>query len=155
MSLDMVNRKYCLFLSTNNNTSYEKTKQKILIKKIHSYSTFVYSPVTLSKTTVSSTDTITATVKVTNNSTRDGTEVVQMYIQDVIASVAVPNIQLRGFSKVPIAAGATETVNIPLNITDVGLWNVNMEYVVEPGDFVVWIGSSSADFRGSATFTVE
>lgn len=77
-----------------------------------------------------------------------------MYIQDVLASVVVPNIQLKGFQKVAIAAGATETVEIPLNITDVGLWNINMEYVVEPGEFVVWIGSSSADFRGNATFTV-
>jgi len=119
-----------------------------------SYSTFVYSDVTLDKTTVSATDMITATVKVTNNSTRDGTEVVQMYLQDVLASVVVPNIQLKGFQKVPIAAGVTETISIPLNVSDVGLWNINMEYVVEPGEFVVMIGSSSADIRGKATFTV-
>lgn len=119
-----------------------------------SYSTFAYSNVTLSATNVSSTDTITATVEVTNNSTRDGTEVVQLYVQDVYSSVVVPNIQLKGFKKVPIAAGATETVSIGLNVTDVGLWNIKMEYVVEPGDFVIWVGASSTDLRGNATFTV-
>jgi len=120
-----------------------------------SYSTFVYSNVSLSaNTNVSSTDTITATVSVTNNSTRDGTEVVQLYIQDVYASVAVPNLQLKGFSKTAIAAGATETVTIPVDVSQLGLWNVTMQYVVEPGDFVVWVGSSSADLRSNATFTV-
>ena len=120
-----------------------------------SYSTFQYSNVTLSQTNVSASDMITASVDVTNNSTRDGTEVVQLYIKDVLSSVVVPNIQLKGFSKVPIAAGQTETVQIPLNVSDVGLWNINMQYVVEPGDFVVLLGSSSADLRSNATFTVS
>lgn len=119
-----------------------------------SYSTFHYSDVTLSATNVSATDTITASVDVTNNSTRDGTEVVQLYIQDVITSVVVPNIQLKGFSKVPIKAGETETVKIDVAVKDLGLWNINMKYVVEPGDFIVQIGSSSADLRANATFTV-
>lgn len=119
-----------------------------------SYSTFSYGPLTLSKTNASASDTITATVDVTNNSTRDGTEVVQLYVSDLIASVTVPNIALRGFSKVPIAAGQTETVEIPLPVADLGLWNINMQYVVEPGDFVVFVGSSSADLRSNATLTV-
>ncbi|ATZ51038.1 hypothetical protein BCIN_06g04840 [Botrytis cinerea B05.10] len=119
-----------------------------------SYSTFEYSDVTLSATNVTANDTITATVSVTNNSTRDGAEVVQLYVQDVISSVVVPNIQLKGFSKVSIKAGETETVNIDLKVEDVGLWDIRMKYVVEPGDFVVQIGSSSADLRANATFTV-
>jgi beta-glucosidase len=119
-----------------------------------SYSTFQYSNVTLSKTSVSASDTITATVQVTNNSTRDGTEVVQLYVKDVISSVVVPNIQLKGFSKVPIGAGKTETVSIDLSVQELGLWDINMKYVVEPGEFVVLVGSSSADLRGNATFTV-
>ncbi|TVY93594.1 Periplasmic beta-glucosidase [Lachnellula willkommii] len=119
-----------------------------------SYSSFQYSNVTLSKSTASASDTITASVQVTNNSTRDGTEVVQLYVKDLISSVVVPNLQLKGFSKVEIAAGKTETVNIDVSIQDLGLWDINLKYVVEPGDFVVWIGSSSADLRGNATFTV-
>ena len=119
-----------------------------------SYSTFEYSGLTLSETKASTSDMITATVKVTNNSTRDGTEVVQLYVSDLISSVVVPNVQLKGFSKVPIAAGKTETVSIPLAVQDLGLWNINMQYVVEPGNFTVFVGSSSADFRANATFAV-
>ncbi|TVY58621.1 Periplasmic beta-glucosidase [Lachnellula cervina] len=119
-----------------------------------SYSSFQYSNVTLSKATASASDTITASVQVTNNSTRDGTEVVQLYVKDLISSVVVPNLQLKGFSKVEIAAGKTETINIDVSVQGLGLWDINLKYVVEPGDFVVWIGSSSADLRGNATFTV-
>jgi beta-glucosidase len=119
-----------------------------------SYSTFEYSALTLSQTSVSATATITATVKVTNNSTRDGTEVVQLYVEDVLTSIVVPNKLLKGFVKVPIEAGQTATVEIPLNIQDIGLWNINMQYVVEPGEFIVYVGSSSADLRANATFNV-
>lgn len=119
-----------------------------------SYSTFNYGALKLSKTNAAASDTVTATVQVTNNSTRDGTEVVQLYVSDVISSVVVPNIQLKGFSKVPIKAGATATVSIPFAVQDLGLWNINMDYVVEPGDFTIFVGSSSADLRANSTLTV-
>lgn len=120
-----------------------------------SYSRFEYSALTLSKIDVSANDTITATVTVTNNSTRDGTEVVQVYVQDVISSIVVPNKLLKGFSKVSITAGQTATVEIPLNVQDLGLWDINMKYVVEPGEFNVFVGSSSADLRATASFNVS
>jgi beta-glucosidase len=66
----------------------------------------------------------------------------------------VPNIQLKGFEKVVVKAGKTVTVKIPLNVQDLGLWDIRMKYVVEPGDFQVLVGSSSKDLRGTATFTV-
>lgn len=119
-----------------------------------SYSTFIYSNVTLDKNNVGANDTVTATVSVTNNSTRDGTEVVQLYVSDVISSVVVPNKMLRGFKKVSIKAGKTESVSIPVDVSSLGLWDIKMKYVVEPGDFTVFVGSSSADFRGNATLTV-
>jgi beta-glucosidase len=119
-----------------------------------SYSTFTYSNLELSQTTASTSDTVTVTVDVTNNSTRDGTEVVQLYVKDVLASVVVPNIQLKGFAKVEIAAGATETVSLDLNVADLGLWDLNYNYVVEPGAFTVIVGSSSADLRANSTLTV-
>ena len=120
-----------------------------------SYTTFDYSNVTLSATNVSASDTITATVHVKNNGTRDGAEVVQMYVKDMIASVDVPNIQLKGFEKVMIPAGQTATVSIPLNVSDCGLWNRHMQYVVEPGQFTVYVGASSLDMRGNANFYVS
>ncbi|KAI0107640.1 glycoside hydrolase family 3 protein [Hypoxylon sp. NC0597] len=119
-----------------------------------SYGTFTYSNVKLSQSAVSSTDTITVSVEITNESTRDGAEVVQLYVQDMVASVVVPNKQLRGFSKVLVPAGATKAVNIDISIADLGLWDVSMEYVVEPGEFTVHVGSSSKDIRGNATFIV-
>lgn len=119
-----------------------------------SYTSFDYSNVTLSSSQVSATDSITATVHVTNNGTYDGAEVVQLYVKDLVASVTVPNIQLKGFEKVFIKAGETAEVVIPLEISDIGLWNKNMDYVVEPGNFTVFIGSSSADFRTNTTLTV-
>ncbi|CAI6233782.1 unnamed protein product [Periconia digitata] len=120
-----------------------------------SYSNFTYSNVTLSKTTVSPSDTITASVSITNTSPTDGKEVVQVYIQDVIASVAVPNIQLKAFKKVLVKAGETVNVEVDLRVDDWGLWDLKMKYVVEKGEFVVWVGASSEDLRGNATVTVS
>lgn len=91
---------------------------------------------------------------VTNDSTIDGTEVVQVYVKDDISSVVVPNKLLKGFSKVPIAAGATETVGVDIEVARLGLWDARLEYVVEPGTFTVYVGGSSADLRASATLTV-
>lgn len=120
-----------------------------------SYSTFHYSNLTASKSNVNANDKITVSVQVTNNSTRDGTEVIQLYVQDVMSSVVVPNILLKGFSKVEIAAGKTEKVTIPLSIQELGLWDINMKYVVEAGDFILYAGSSSADLRANTNITAS
>lgn len=120
-----------------------------------SYSSFVYSVAKLSTTNATADDTVTATVSVTNKSDRDGQEVVQLYVQDVLASVVVPNIQLKGFEKVKIKAGETVDVSIDVRVEDLGLWDINMEYVVEPGKFNFALGSSSLDLRSNATLTVS
>lgn len=119
-----------------------------------SYSNFTYSNVSLSKTEVSADEKITATVSVTNPSQHDGKEVVQVYVQDVIASIVVPNIELKGFKKVLIPAGETVDVTVDLDVAKWGLWNGSMKYVVEKGDFVVHVGASSMDLRGNGTVTV-
>ena len=119
-----------------------------------SYSTFQYSNLKVSKTKVTATDSIVVTIQVKNTSKRDGAEVVQLYASDLIASVAVPNQALKGFSKVLIKAGETVSVSIPLKVGDLGLWDINMKYVVEPGDFELFVGSSSADLRLKTTITV-
>ena len=120
-----------------------------------SYSNFTYSNLTLSQSTAKASNTITASVSITNTSPVDGKEVVQIYVQDVLASVVVPNKELKGFKKVLVKAGTTAHVDIDLPVTQWGLWNLKMQYVVEPGEFVVWVGSSSADLRGNATVTVS
>ena len=120
-----------------------------------SYTTFEYSNVSLSATHVSACDSITATVHVKNTGRRDGAEVVQMYVKDMLASVDVDNMQLKGFERVFIPAGETATVSIPLNVSDCGLWDRKMRYAVESGEFVVYIGASSLDIRGNASFYVS
>jgi len=120
-----------------------------------SYSTFQYGQLKLSKTNVSASETITATVTVKNTSSRDGAEVVQLYVQDILTSIVVPNILLKGFKKVAIKAGETVTVKIPVDVSKLGLWNIKMKYVVEPGDFLIFVGRSSADLHSNATMTVD
>ncbi|KAI0392287.1 glycoside hydrolase family 3 protein [Xylariaceae sp. FL0594] len=119
-----------------------------------SYSSFSYSNLKLSKSRATARDTITVSVDVRNTSDRDGSEVVQLYVKDMISSVVVPNMQLKGFAKVEVKAGATRTVSIDLDVQDLGLWNLAMKYVVEPGAFTISVGSSSTDLRANATLTV-
>lgn len=119
-----------------------------------SYANFTYSNVTLSKANVSASDVITATVSVTNEAAIDGQEVIQVYVQDLIASVVVPNIELKGFKKVLVKAGETVDVSIELDVSKWGLWDRKMQYVVEKGDFVILVGRSSKDLRCNGTVTV-
>ncbi|KAI1166246.1 glycoside hydrolase superfamily [Nemania serpens] len=119
-----------------------------------SYSTFSYANLALSKKTASASDSITVSVDVTNNSNRDGSEVVQLYVKDVVSSVVVPNKQLKGFAKVEIKAHATKKVSIQLKVESLGLWDLSMKYVVEPGAFTIAVGSSSGDLRANTTLTV-
>ncbi|KAJ5104770.1 hypothetical protein NUU61_002117 [Penicillium alfredii] len=109
-----------------------------------SYSNFKYGAVWVDRSTVSASDrTVTVSVNVTNTHTH--TKRVTVYISDDIASVVVPNRQLKGFEKVVI----------PVKIAHLGVWNARMKYVVEPGRFTVLVGSSSEDIRGNTTFTVR
>ena len=119
-----------------------------------SYAKFTYSNLVLSKTQVGPSETITVKVSVKNISPVDGKEVVQVYLQDVLASVVVPNIELKGFKKVLVKAGETVDVSVQLGVGKWGLWNRKMEYVVEKGDFVVQVGPSSKDLRLSGKVTV-
>lgn len=120
-----------------------------------SYSQFEFSDISVSKSQVSASDTVTVSVKVTNKSQRDGAEVVQLYVKDMIASVDVPRYRLKGFQKVTVKAGKSTTVKINLPVEDWGLWNRQMKYVVEPGDFTVLVGNSSENFFGNVTVTVS
>lgn len=119
-----------------------------------SYSKFEFSKISVSKSKVSASDTITVSVDVSNKSNRDGAEVVQLYVKDMIATIDVPRFQLKGFNKVEVKAGKTKTVKIDLAVSEWGLWNRKMEYVVEPGEFTVYVGNSSENFLGNVTVTV-
>ena len=78
----------------------------------------------------------------------------QLYVKDMLASVDVPNKQLKGFEKVMVPAGQTATVEIAVDVAELGVWDRKMQYVVEPGQFMVFAGASSLDLRGNASFYV-
>jgi beta-glucosidase len=112
-----------------------------------SYTTFEYQDVTLSKEKLKPTDTLVIDVKVKNTGSRDGKEVVQLYVRDVVSSVVTPVKQLKAFNKMLIKTGETENVKLILPINDLFLYNRDMKRVVEPGEFQLMVGSSSEDIR--------
>jgi len=112
-----------------------------------SYTTFEYTDITLSKEQLNSKDTLLIDVTIKNTGNRDGKEVVQLYVRDVVSSVVTPVKQLKAFNKVLIKAGATEKVKLVLPINDLFLYNQEMKRVVEPGKFQLMVGSSSEDIR--------
>jgi beta-glucosidase len=92
---------------------------------------------------------------VTNTSSRDGAEVVQLYINDKVSSVTTPVKELKGFAKVFIKAGETQRVTLMLTWEHLSLINKEMKRVVEPGEFEIMLGSSSSDIRLSQTIEVK
>ena len=84
-------------------------------------------------------------VDVTNTGKREGTEVVQMYIRDLASSVTRPLKELKGFEKVFLQPGETKTVALEITPESLAFYNIDMEHVVEPGDFEIMVGHSSRD----------
>jgi beta-glucosidase len=85
---------------------------------------------------------------------RAGEEVVQLYLEDVIASVATPVKELRGFARVRLEPGETKTVRFELTADDLALLDRDLKRVVEPGEFRIFVGSSSEDIRLKGAFLV-
>jgi beta-glucosidase len=110
-----------------------------------SYTTFDYSELTLDKTEIGSNETITAKVKVTNTGKRDGEEVVQLYIHDLVGSVSRPVKELKGYKKVMISAGKSVEIAFTLSSEDLAFWRSDMTFGTEPGDFELIIGKNSRD----------
>lgn len=110
-----------------------------------SYTTFQYGDVSLDKTTMTSKDSITVSVDVTNAGSREGAEVVQLYIRDMIGSVTRPVRELKNFKKISLKPGETKTVSFSIFEDDLKFYNATMDYVSEPGDFKVFVGTNSRD----------
>ena len=91
--------------------------------------------------------TLQVSVDVTNTGGYDGEEIVQLYVADKHASMVRPVKELKGFKKVFIPKGETVRVDFTLNARDLGFWNNEMQYVVEPGIFEIMVGSSSEDLQ--------
>lgn len=120
-----------------------------------SYTTFEYSDIEVDNKEPKATDTITVKVTVTNTGNREGKEVVQLYVRDIVSSVSTPVQQLKGFSKVNLQPGESKVVEIKLPMKELALWNAKMEEVVEPGDFELQIGTASNNIYWTTTITVK
>ena len=110
-----------------------------------SYTTFKYGNVKLDKKTYAKGEPVKIYVEVTNTGDYDGKEVVQLYIRDIAASLSRPVKELKGFELVPLKKGETKTVTFTLTDKELGFFNNEGEYLVEPGIFKVFVGTSSAD----------
>ncbi len=110
-----------------------------------SYTTFAVKNVRLEKNKIRANAATRVKADVTNIGKREGAEVVQMYIRDVVSSATRPIKELKGFQKVSLRPGETKTVSFDITPDLLAFYDVNMKYVVEPGEFVVMIGNSSRD----------
>jgi beta-glucosidase len=119
-----------------------------------SYTTFSYSDPMLDKTSITQDESITVSVEVTNTGNRDGAEVVQLYIRDLVGSVTRPVKELKAFKKITLKAGEKQTVTFALTRNDLSFYNSDLNFVAEPGDFEVFVGGDSQNVK-KATFTLK
>ncbi|HLR33107.1 MAG TPA: beta-glucosidase BglX [Fodinibius sp.] len=110
-----------------------------------SYTTFAYDNLQLSTQEISNSNTLHISVEVKNIGDRAGEEVVQLYIQDLYASITRPVKELRDFKKIRLVAGDTRTVSFTLTKEDLAFYNHDIEKIVEPGRFMVYVGTNSQD----------
>jgi beta-glucosidase len=112
-----------------------------------SYTIFSYSDISLSNKTVNPNGKITATVTVTNTGTVTGKETVQLYIRDMVGSIARPVKELKGYQQVTLAPGESKKVSFTISVSDLKFYNSDLKYVYEPGNFKVFIGTNSRDVK--------
>lgn len=110
-----------------------------------SYTKFAFKNARLSKSRIARDGSTQVLVDVTNTGKRAGTEVVQLYIRDLVSSVTRPIKELKGFKKVFLKPKETQTVTLDITPDSLAFYDVNMKYVVEPGDFEIMVGNSSRD----------
>jgi len=120
-----------------------------------SYTTYKYSPVTLSATTIKKGSKVTATATITNTGTRDGDEIVQFYIHDRFASIVRPVKELKGFQRIHLAKGESKTVSFDIDASTLSYYDANGNTVLEPGDFDIMIGPNSRDVNSVKLTVVE
>ena len=119
-----------------------------------SYTSFEYSPMTLSSNTMNASGSIQAQVTVTNTGNREGAEVVQLYIRDMVGSIARPVQELKGFERITLKPGESRLVTFTIDAELLKFYNKDLNYVCEPGDFEVMVGPNSRDVQ-RLTFTLK
>ncbi|HEY9260203.1 beta-glucosidase BglX [Chitinophaga sp.] len=112
-----------------------------------SYTSFSYSDIQLNSHTMKTGGSLTASVTVTNTGSCAGTEVVQLYIRDMVGSIARPVKELKGFQRITLPAGASQQVTFTITENDLKYYNSELKFAVEPGDFKLFIGTNSRDVK--------
>ena len=120
-----------------------------------SYTTFEYSALKISKPVIGPQENMTLSCIVKNTGKRAGDEVVQLYIRDDFSSVTTYDKVLRGFERIHLQPGEEQTISFTLTPQDLGLWDKNNQFTVEPGSFSIMIGASSQDIRLKGSFEVQ
>ena len=119
-----------------------------------SYTQFVYSDFKINKANAAAGDSVEVSVKITNSGSRTGDEIVQLYTHDLVASMTRPVKELKGFKRVHVKPGQSAILTFTLAVNQLGYYNPEMKYVVEPGQFDIMLGSSSQDIRAQGQLTV-
>jgi beta-glucosidase-like glycosyl hydrolase len=117
-----------------------------------SYTTYEYDDLALSAPEITTDGELTVSVRVRNTGDRDGAEIVQLYLHDVEATVTRPLLQLAGFARVPLAAGAAARVEFTLHADRTAFTGADLRRIVEPGEFELHVGRSAVDLPGYARF---
>jgi beta-glucosidase len=110
-----------------------------------SYTTFTIGAPKLAKSKIGRKDSTSVSVSVKNTGSRAGTETIQLYIRDLVSSVTRPVKELKGFQKIFLKPGESKTVTLEITPDSLSFYDINMNYVVEPGDFEIMVGNSSRD----------
>lgn len=119
-----------------------------------SYTKFVYSEIKMNKVEMNTADSISISVDLSNVGTRDGAEVVQLYIRDLVGSVTRPVKELKGFQKVFLKAGETKTITFQLTNELLSFYRHDLSFGSEPGEFQLFVGGNSRDVKQSG-FTLR
>lgn len=109
-----------------------------------SYTRFEYLDLHIEQSHLGLEDTLCVTVMLANTGQRAGAEVVQLYVRDLLGSVTRPVKELKGFQKIRLQPGETQTIRFEIPVRELGFFGQDLRYTVEPGDFKVWIGPDSA-----------
>ena len=120
-----------------------------------SYTTFQYADLKLSSRSISGSENLVATCKITNTGKYEGEEIVQLYLHDKVGSVVRPVKELKGFSKIKLKAGESKTATFTINKQSLSFFNSQLKWVAEPGDFDLMIGASSNDIRLKDSFQLN
>ncbi|RYY45988.1 MAG: beta-glucosidase BglX [Chitinophagaceae bacterium] len=119
-----------------------------------SYTSFEYGEINLSAKTMTAQQPLKVSIAVKNVGDREGAEVVQLYVRDMVGSVVRPVKELKGFQKINLKAGETRTVNFTLTQNDLKFFNNEAKFITEPGDFKIFIGGNSQQVK-EADFTLK